>query len=790
MPNPSFTPSWTTLSYSLFDKYVPLIKRWAKNSKSTQSTTQSDITDIFVKIFYITTTELLMQHDYSAFFHQDFLKKYNLDDSHLNHPITTFPQLFDISSSQANDHELISFYGMLIHRLFKSLAKNFTISLNSSLNSPKNPSFMKSYELKMLVQMCYSDFYHYQKSFFEFGGIPALFSEFIALLFDKLSTFKTRRIIASQKKQTGSIFTPIWIIELILKRLQSKIDQLQSPLKLADLSVGYGGFFEAFIGLSKSENSNLILYGYDTDPFKIDIIRLNFLIRKQEKHWNHIQYDLNLCDALLQVPSERYDILVGNPPWGARVNKAKILKIEELTEFTVKQFDSFGLFLIRNILALRESGYLYLVLPETILLNPNYENLRKFILDHTTILEIIHLGEGVFKGVNMPAIILGLKNRKAESPHQLKIYQNITENSELNIITAQNNKIPNNIPHYLLRFQSDFLSNPDYSFDIFTTTQDRQIIEKIEKMDCYRLRDMVDNSRGVEIGKKGEVIQCYHCKVWMPTPQWSLDPYSGQRFTVCQICKHKINLNELIHRDRIILSSKPENSVPCSKIILGEDIQRYVITGNNYIILNRRGIKYKSAKLYNKKKILVRKTSKELLGVIDYDNSYTIQVVYQFSLKEEFDSSPYLLEFILGALSSRIIQFYYAKKYQYLKRKNFPHHIQKNILNIPIPKIVTSSTSSIHYLEVVMCTIFLMWISYYLEHHDFNKSIQSVLYNFLDENLQMLQNGPLLTQFTKNFNNSPLQLMNNPSKLLDPKGMSTFFQEMLDDTVERVFLAL
>ena len=157
------------------------------------------------------------------------------------------------------------------------------------------------------------------------------------------------------------------------------------------------------------------------------------------------------------------------------------MQIEDLSPFAVKQYDSYGLFLVRNILSLKENGFVYLVLPETILLNSNYKELRKYILENTTILDIIHLGEDIFEGVNMPAIILGVQKKISNPAHEVNIYLNTNKDTKLNEITEPDRS------YYILRKQMDFLNNEGLVFDIFTNNEDRKIIEEIEKKSCYRL---------------------------------------------------------------------------------------------------------------------------------------------------------------------------------------------------------------------------------------------------------------------------------------------------------------
>ncbi len=785
MPGLSHIPSWTSLSYSCFTKYQPVIKRWVKQSKSKIKHTERSIRNLFLKIFYISASESLLNPEYSTFLNPEFLRKYNLKKSQFPHTITKFLDLFDISQTYMADTQVLNFYLMMIHRVFKWVTEKLSVGIKSELKTLFTSPFIKLYELKMLVNITYSDFSEITEPNFRFGGIAALFTEYLTELC--LSETKPTKRKHLSRKLSGSIFTPLWIIRLIRERLYTYLgnNEFKHPIQIADISVGYGGFLDCFLTKSERENNqnSINLHGFDADPHKIDVLKLNHAILHDNRFSSVNISNFKLQDSLTQPSLQKFDILVGNPPWGAVMNKSKLLKIEDLSQFTVKQYDSYGLFLIRNVLSLNENGLVYLVLPETILLNQNYKELRKYLLDNTTILDIIHLGENIFDGVNMPAIILGVKKKKASPTHSVNIFLNINTESDL-----KENPISN-------RPQKEFLENDGFVFDIFTNNEDRAIIERIDKVSCYTLHDLVDNSRGVEIGKKGEVLQCYHCKVWMPVPVWSLDHQTGAKYANCSVCKQKMFLRRLKNRDRIIIDQVPDGEVdfPYSRFLIGENIHKYVFTGSKFIILQRRGIKYKTAKIYKQNKILIRKTSRELLASIDYDDSYTIQVVYQFSLKDDFKSSPYLLEFILGIISSHILQFYYAKKFQYANRKSFPHHTQKNILSLPIPDIEFSTKNAKYsefYAKIVFSSLTLMHLSHFKEFQTTHKLVSKKLTDFIEENPKILEN----IELPKECNDLLLLTSNlvgdSPPKLEIIQDIIDSFQKILDNTVERLFLAL
>ena len=497
------------------------------------------------------------------------------------------------------------------------------------------------------------------------------------------------------KHQKGTFFTPNWLVREIISSVKSywlkfhhqseiklerkNMEELEVDgkihIKIADIACGAGNFIQTIPEYLPQAQ----ILAFDSDPLAMETARINFTIfsieHKEEskitKDWSNI---FKKRDSLKHYfPESPFDILIGNPPWGTDVKpyhklmqtKFKVLlqsshdnktytgglspKSPYNRPYKIKdQIDIYALFIIKNLELAQIEGIVALIIPSTILFNPVYAPLRYYLIKHTTILQISYLGEKIFSNVKVPSCILFLQKKSPSKEHLIKIsllnaeyYLNREKLEMFNMDLWKNHLIS----------QKRFLNHPFYNFIIFTRRSNVEILEKIESTEHYVFGDFVNNSRGVEIGKNGEVYQCPACKKWNPIPHFKKNAQNSEIvWTKCQHCKKIIEKSQISNFNRIIF---PKDSIEIkqdknwSPILIGEDVQRFYLKNRFNILLNYNGIKYKSPEKYNSPKILIRKTGNGIISALDYKKRYTVQVVYQFSLKyDHFHNSGLMTHLI------------------------------------------------------------------------------------------------------------------------------------------------
>ncbi|MCS7299917.1 MAG: Eco57I restriction-modification methylase domain-containing protein, partial [Spirochaetia bacterium] len=111
------------------------------------------------------------------------------------------------------------------------------------------------------------------------------------------------------------------------------------------------------------------------------------------------------CDYLLWETKEKFDLIIGNPPYGIpspsdhysiKVNTATRRKYRSLFETWYGKYNVYGAFIEKSIKLLKPGGQLIFIVPSTFMILDEFKKLRKFIAKNGG-LAIVYLGSDVFK---------------------------------------------------------------------------------------------------------------------------------------------------------------------------------------------------------------------------------------------------------------------------------------------------------------------------------------------------------------------------------------------------------
>lgn len=114
-----------------------------------------------------------------------------------------------------------------------------------------------------------------------------------------------------------------------------------------------------------------------------------------------------------------FDIVIGNPPYGANLSeddKTLYRKLYPETEFKI---DTYSLFVLLSFKLLKDKGIMYYIIPNTLLDNYFEESVRKKLLSHK-ILEINDLSDKIFENAVVHSMIFGYQKISTNSDYKIR----------------------------------------------------------------------------------------------------------------------------------------------------------------------------------------------------------------------------------------------------------------------------------------------------------------------------------------------------------------------------------
>lgn len=220
--------------------------------------------------------------------------------------------------------------------------------------------------------------------------------------------------------------------------LREKISKLLLRLKIFDPACGSGVFLisavnQIFTIIKKvnpnKDNFEFIpqilknVYGFDINDYAVKLSILNLF------KWYHKDYKANLFkifsrlssnfrseDSLSSLINNKFDVVVGNPPYGNILTKTQK---EFLKEEDVYHNDVYCAFILKAVEW--SSGIIGFLVPKSFLLRQNYIEFRNILLKKTNILKIFDIGPNLFKRATNEVQII-LYEKKSESPEPLLVY--------------------------------------------------------------------------------------------------------------------------------------------------------------------------------------------------------------------------------------------------------------------------------------------------------------------------------------------------------------------------------
>ena len=283
--------------------------------------------------------------------------------------------------------------------------------------------------------------------------------DFLGLLYMSLQTLNNR-------KSNGVYYTPFSVV-------RDSVENLSIPTSktIIDPCCGTGNFLiNAYLHKNMAIEN---IFGTDIDEISIMLTRINMLLVSKTNNIEVLYKNFRCEDSLFANNNDKYDVIIGNPPWGANLIQPK----------KAKHIESFCLFLEKAIDICRDNGIISFILPEAILNVKTHEQIREYIIENCKIKSIKYWGN-VFSGVYTPAITLTLIKNNSFTTKGI-----IVRNEKMTFEIKTNRKF----------------SKENINFNI-TDTQ-YKIMQKIENIrEVAYLKNNADFALGIVTGDNSKFI--------------------------------------------------------------------------------------------------------------------------------------------------------------------------------------------------------------------------------------------------------------------------------------------
>ncbi|MFT0380238.1 Eco57I restriction-modification methylase domain-containing protein [Bacteroides thetaiotaomicron] len=309
-------------------------------------------------------------------------------------------------------------------------------------------------------------------------------------------------------------------------------------------------------------------------------------------------------DVFSRPSKEGFDIVIGNPPY---VNFANIKSAEYRTVLKEKFYstknkcDLYAFFIEFGFDILNRNGIITYIVPHTWKATDSFSKLREIMFTQHSVKQIVNLDMGIFDAIVQPLIMLATYN--------------FDEHSDINIFNS-NFSLTSNVNI------KEILASPVYVIDTTSSLLEKSIFKKIEE-GSKPLSDFIKFSRGIKTS-------------------------DDKRFI-----------------------TKELNNSDCEKVYRGRNLKAYQLNWNGEYIWYRPDLMRQKVgcvphtkEFFDVPEKLVTQrvnSSRQLLVAYDDQQNYFLDTTNVSNYSTWDGRTP--LKYLCGLLNSKVINFWYCKKY-------------------------------------------------------------------------------------------------------------------------------
>ena len=274
---------------------------------------------------------------------------------------------------------------------------------------------------------------------------------------------KIAELANTSRTDNAAFFTSKTLITEMMKALP---DSDKDTVRILEPSVGVGNFLPLII--KKFESKNIVIDVVDIDQHSLDVAKM---ILKNYPIPNNCTINYITDDFLLHNFGEKYDYVIGNPPFYKMSSNDKLLKEYRKNAINQATTNICSFFLEK---ALEIGNYVALVFPKFLLNTPEFSPTREF-LSNKAVECIIDFGEKGFPGVLVETLAIMINNQA--KPSQTRV-ASITHGKFM--IQSQKYIFDKKLPYWIIYRDEHFDKICKYmDFNVFKVFRDRQITNKL-----------------------------------------------------------------------------------------------------------------------------------------------------------------------------------------------------------------------------------------------------------------------------------------------------------------------
>ncbi|MBO5615842.1 MAG: N-6 DNA methylase [Prevotella sp.] len=467
---------------------------------------------------------------------------------------------------------------------------------------------------------------------------------------DQRRQLKTKQRLLSQLQQYRDWLLQITILDPACGSgafLNAALRFLMDEHKLIDeMETKVSGFTLEFQDVENSILENN-LYGVDINEESVEIAQLALWLRTAKPHrkLNSLNQNIKCGNSLISDPAvagekafnwqeqfpkvfERggFDVVIGNPPYVRPhyLNDKTKQYLWDVFPSYERKADLYVCFMETAIKLVKQNGLTSFIVSDGWLRLDSFEKIRKFILQNTSVLQIVDFTNDVFDSATVKTCIFvlnkGLKDK--------------------------------NIVQSAIVDEKADLANIDYRFisqEAFNTTYKNVFDLSIDEYSSALKKRIQTSSKPL-----GELFSL----------AFGLKTGDDERF----------------------LTFNPSISSDCRKLVRGADVNRWTIDfKGEYVIyqpeqmrLNRITARPGTSERFEQPKVLVRDTGGGLMATYDDSSFYAKDVI----IIEDDGKSTIVLKALTAILNSILLRWYYETTFPTL------HVQRNELASLPIPNLV------------------------------------------------------------------------------------------------------